>query len=228
MEHTVNSETFRNANPFPHFVIDGFLGEENARALEEAYPSFEKAKQAGTLFQGERERWKLQVTNQDAFPIQAKQLSLLLASVRWLRFLSTVTGHDLIADQASTGGGLHYMGTGSRLDVHVDFNTLGPRPLHRRLNLLYFLNSEWQDEWGGAIELWDRDVKECVVSLKPIADRLIVFETSDYSWHGVEPINLPEGVVRKSFAAYYYTEDPPPGWDGTSHSTIYHDRPSPA
>jgi hypothetical protein len=32
-------------------------------------------------------------------------------------------------------------------------------------------------------------------------------------------------MVRQSFAAYYYTREPPPAWDGASHSTVFRARP---
>jgi hypothetical protein len=38
-------------------------------------------------------------------------------------------------------------------------------------------------------------------------------------------VKCPSDIARKSFAAYYYTKEPPPGWDGTKHSTIFKARP---
>ena len=49
----------------------------------------------------------------------------------------------LIADQELLGGGMHLMNVGGRLDVHVDFNRMEERALHRRLNILVFLNERW-------------------------------------------------------------------------------------
>ena len=31
--------------------------------------------------------------------------------------------------------------------------------------------------------------------------------------------------MRRSFAAYYYTREPPPGWDGVRRSTVFRARP---
>jgi hypothetical protein len=31
--------------------------------------------------------------------------------------------------------------------------------------------------------------------------------------------------MRRSFAAYYYTKAPPPGWDGVRRSTVFRARP---
>src|SRR6202042_3254254 len=112
-----------------------------------------------------------------------------------------------------------------RLDVHVDFNYIADRRLHRRLNILIYLNKDWRPEWGGEIELWDPEVKVRHASLSPAFNRCVVFATSDVSYHGVTAVRCPEGRVRKSFAAYYYTREAPPHWTGEGHSTLFKARP---
>ena len=62
-------------------------------------------------------------------------------------------------------------------------------------------------------------------SFAPIFNRCIVFETSEISFHGVTPVTCPDTVCRKSFAAYYYTKEAPPHWDGAVHSTNFRARP---
>jgi hypothetical protein len=107
----------------------------------------------------------------------------------------------------------------------VDFNYLRERQLHRRLNILVYFNEGWQESWGGNIELWDREVKVCHHSLSPVFNRCVVFATSDISFHGVTAVSCPRDVIRKSFAAYYYTREAPLGWDGMEHSTVFRARP---
>ncbi len=120
---------------------------------------------------------------------------------------------------------MHMTGPHGRLDVHVDFNLLD-NVLFRRLNLLIYLNPEWDDRWGGQIELWDSDVKVCKASLSPALGRCLIFETSEISFHGVAPLKCPPDQVRRSFAVYYYTAEPPPNARGTElHSTIFRARP---
>ena len=56
-------------------------------------------------------------------------------------------------------------------------------------------------------------------------NRCLLFETSERSFHGVEPVTCPPDVLRKSFAVYYYTREAPPGYDGKKHTTIFKARP---
>jgi Rps23 Pro-64 3,4-dihydroxylase Tpa1-like proline 4-hydroxylase len=96
-----------------------------------------------------------------------------------------------------------YMTTHGRLDVRR-FQLVDGRDLHRRLNILVYLNPGWDPKWGGSVELWDKRVRKCHRSVSPLLNRCVLFETSSKSFHGVEPVTSPPGVVRKSFAAYYY------------------------
>jgi len=216
-------EQFRTATPFPFVAIENFLDPAFAREVAAAYPTFESAKALGFAFNAVNERKKVQITDRDLFPPAVRRLSDALASQPFLDQLSAITGiPKLLADDALFGGGIHVTGPHGRLDVHVDFNLLGD--LHRRLNLLIYLNPDWDEGWGGHVELWDRDVKVCVRQFAPVLNRCVIFETSDISFHGVAPLTCPPHEVRRSFATYYYTAEAPPSFDA-QHGTIFRARP---
>lgn len=221
-------EQYARAQPFPFVVIEGFLEPSFAREVAAAYPTFETAKEMGFAFKAVNERKKVQITDRALFPDAVGRLSDALASPSFLADLTAITGiPDLLADERLFGAGIHVTGPHGRLDVHVDFNVLeledGPR--YRRINLLLYLNPEWNEEWGGHVELWDRDVKTCVQRYAPVIGRCLIFETSDISYHAVSPLTCPETELRRSFAAYYYTREPAGGRAGEAHSTIFKARP---
>jgi Rps23 Pro-64 3,4-dihydroxylase Tpa1-like proline 4-hydroxylase len=217
---------FRNAKPFPFFCVDNFLRQEFAEEVLASFPSFADAQQVGREFKGVNEKGKVQVTDSKLFAGPVRRLNEQLASREFLDLLSYVTGmRDLVADEHLVGGGIHQTGARGHLDVHVDFNYIKERELHRRLNILVYFNKGWLPEWGGNIELWDADVKRCVQSLSPIFNRCVVFETNEISFHGVSAVKCPDGVSRKSFAAYYYTREAPDHWTGEWHDTIFRARP---
>ena len=220
------ADEFRSAEPYPYLVIDDFLEPAFARSVAAHYPDFETASRMGRQFVKVNERRKVQVCDASLFPEPVRQLADLVNSEAFVALLSRITGiPNLLADETFGGGGIHETAPGGWLDVHVDFNYFEERDWHRRLNLLVFLNEQWQESWGGQFELWDPQVKHCHRSVTPLLNRAALFETSQVSYHGVQPITCPDGFVRKSFAAYYYTREAPAGWDGTRHSTIFRARP---
>jgi Rps23 Pro-64 3,4-dihydroxylase Tpa1-like proline 4-hydroxylase len=219
-------QQFVDARPFPFVKIENFLDPAFAKKVAAAYPSFEDATRQGLTFKTVNEQKKVQITDAKLFPEPVAQLSEALASPAFLSDLSYVTGiPNLVADEDLAGGGIHITGPGGRLDVHVDFNYLESRKLFRRINLLLYLNPVWQDQWGGHIQLWDKDVKHCGQQFAPMLNRCVIFETSEISFHGVTPIVPAAPFPRISFAAYYYTREAPAHWAGTVHSTIFKARP---
>lgn len=215
------------STPFPNFCIDNFLRDEFAREVLASYPSYQDASGLGHSFKAVNEVGKVQVCDSRVFPAPVAKLNEILASPEFLALMSEVMGiPNLIADSALVGGGIHQTGPRGRLDVHVDFNYIADRQLHRRLNILLYLNEGWREEWGGDIELWDSEVKVCHRRLSPIFNRCVMFETNEISFHGVTAVRCPDDVVRRSFAAYYYTTEAPAHWDGNSHTTIFKARPN--
>jgi len=217
---------YQAARPFPFVKIDGLLDPAFADEVAASYPTFERASEQGNSFQSLNEKRKIQITDSKLFPEAAQRLNAALASQEFLDTLSYISGiPKLLADEELVGGGLHLTGPGGRLDVHVDFNYLGERKIHRRLNLLLYLNPEWRDEWGGHVQLWDREVKNCAHDIVPKQNRCVIFETSEISYHGVTPVSTGSPHDRRSFAAYYYTREAPPNWNGGIPNTVFQARP---
>ena len=152
----------------------------------------------------------------------------LIRSRDFLNFLGELTGiPKLVYDPEYIGGGTHENLHGQDLDPHVDFNYHPHRPLHRRLNLIVFLNPEWEESWGGCLELyrdaWDRRDNE-IQTIVPVANRAVIFETTEDSWHGFKRIELPEErrhVSRRSVAVYFYTAERSVERTAPSHGTVY-------
>lgn len=217
------------AEPFPFFCIDDFLSSSDAQRVASAFPSFAEAEKLGFKFSAVNERNKIQITDARVFPPALCELHEMLASREFLDILERVMGiSGLRADATLAGGGIHQTGPRGHLDVHVDFNVLESHGLFRRLNILVYFNENWDPSWGGNLELWDARVQRCHHSIESLFNRCVVFETSDISFHGVSAVTCPMDKARKSFAAYYYTSEPPARWDGKSHSTIFRARPDEA
>ena len=74
------------------------------------------------------------------------------------------------------------------------------------MNVIVYLNRDWKDAWGGAIELWDKRMTRCIERVPPLFNHAVIFNTDETSYHGFpDPLTCPPGVTRKSVALYYYT-----------------------
>lgn len=214
------ADKFRNGHPYPHLALDNFLSNGLAESLFEGFP---RATPNGAL----------KITNEDIKSIGAPYLRFdeLIASSEFRELISRITGiPDLQYDPAYLGGGTHENFQGSDLSPHIDFN-YHTNGLHRRLSMILYLNKEWQPEWGGNLEFfkspWEQEVFS---SVSPLWNRLVIFPTTEWSWHGFQRMNIPEGArvgSRKSIAFFYYSEKRPAHETKALHGTVYYERPLP-
>jgi hypothetical protein len=216
---------FQRARPFRHIAIDNFLDHRLCERLLADFPGFESRHALNEMGEVGGKAVRMDVRDiSDAY----RELDRYLQTPEFLGFVSTVTGiPDLLYDPDYVGGGTHENRDGQGLDAHVDFNFHPRTRWHRRLNLIVYLNPEWEDAWGGALELhsdpWS-PAGNRTISIAPIFNRAVVFETTETSWHGFPRIHLPEdraNLSRKSFAIYLYTVERPPQETAPSHATVY-------
>ncbi len=212
---------FDEATPYRHIVIENFLDDALANTLQQEFPSVETLK---THWKGLNEN-KFEGSTFDTFHPAFQQVRDALASPEFCQWVEQVTGiQDVFITDDHMGAGIHQGDNGSFLDVHIDFNIHHILNVHRRLNLLIYLEKDWKKEYGGGLEMWNADMTSCEKIVMPALNRAVIFETSEISFHGYSKISVPSGVTRKSFFAYYYTkerEDAVP-----YHDTIFRARPT--
>jgi hypothetical protein len=219
-----NAAAYQSTQPFPHSVIDGLLPTAFVERLIHEFPKPEDIE--WRRYKNAREN-KLATSSVEDLGAFTRLLLAELNSVPFLTFLEHLTGIEgLIPDPYLLGGGLHQLPVGGMLKVHADFNWHQRLKLHRRLNALIYLNPDWDEAYGGHLELWNREMTECVERILPVSNRCVVFTTSDSSFHGnPEPVTCPPGRSRRSIALYYYTSEPAPEGGVERHSTVFRARP---
>lgn len=205
-------EEYVGAHPFPHIAFDNFVAPEVTDAVLEGFPSPSADINWRQLVATGEDGAKVQFNKQGMphlfkIPAVARQLIWELNSSSFIRCLEKLTGiENLIPDPSLRGGGLHQILPGGLLGVHADFTHHVDYDLERRVNLLLYLNKDWQDEYQGHLELWNHDATRCVKRLRPLVGRCVIFNTDADSYHGhPRPLECPEGMSRKSIAIYYYT-----------------------
>lgn len=216
------ARTYAEADPFPHVMIDDFLPRALLESVLDAFP-VERDRESES-FDRAQERYKTSF-NPDFVSPPLRALFYSLNSRPFLHFLENLTGiKGLIPDPFFLGGGFHETRTGGHLSVHADFNHHAPLNVERRVNVLLYLNKDWKLDYGGALELWDKEMKACVKRIAPELGRFVAFSTDATSYHGhPDPVNHPEGRSRRSIALYYYTAT----WDGRARSFTTQFKPRP-
>ena len=198
------------ASPFPYGCFDNWLNPDMLRKIVAEFPELGSP---GDLKFNNPNEHKLASRGAGRFGTHTTALMNFLNSQPFLEVLSSLTGiTGLIPDPYYWGGGLHEIKKGGYLKIHTDFNRHPELNLDRRLNLLVYLNEDWKDEYGGQFELWDKKMENCVASILPVFNRMVVFSTTDFSFHGhPNPLTCPEDRSRRSLALYYYTNGRPKG-----------------
>jgi hypothetical protein len=211
-----NITQYRSANPFPHVFISDFVKDTNLLdTIVEEYKSYQYWGFDGSDYSKKHQVKKYFSpwcnANVKDIPPATKKLIDHLNSNVVLKKLETLTGiSDIIADPTLEGGGMHRIDSGGKLSVHADYNKHPNNPWYRRINLLIYLNKNWQESWGGDLQLWNKDMTKMEKSSLPLYNNCVIFNTTPTAYHGhPHALNSPDGVSRYSIAMYYFTKDRP-------------------
>jgi hypothetical protein len=215
--------SYASAKPFPHVVFDNFF---DPIIVDQILSEFPKPGEIRWQSFDNNQEIKLASSAEASFGPMTRLFMYHLNSFTFLDFLSRVTGiKNLIPDPGFEGGGLHQIVRGGKLGVHADFNKHRNYGLDRRLNLLLYLNKDWREEYGGHLQLWNREMTQCEQKVLPIYNRMMVFGTTDFTYHGhPDPLLCPEGMTRKSLALYYFSNGRPADEVTGEHSTLFRPR----
>lgn len=213
--------------PFPHIVLDNFM---NPTYLKKAISEMDGVdwgfdeKEAQDNHQVNKFYSPHTHDGYYELPSTIRNVLSFFNSREMLLFLEELTGiRNLIPDWGFYGGGIHRIQRGGKLSVHADYNYHPVTKLHRRINLLLYLNENWEEQWGGDLQLWTRDLKMCVKKILPIFNRAVIFTITSDAYHGHPGIlQSPENVDRLSFALYYFTEDRPDHEKTDPHMALFH------
>ena len=217
-------------SPYPRVVIDGFLPDPVAKRLVAVFPKADDSiwldwRKRDIVHQPLKQGIGHAERLEGAHPF-LHNVIFAFNSYPMIHFLEKLTGiQGLIPDPHLSGGGPHQILPGGRLAIHADFNYLERLKLYRRINLLLFLNKDWQEAYAGHLEMWDGSMRQRVKQVLPVFNRCVIFNTSRTSYHGhPQPLDCPENVTRKSLAFYYYTRDNVID-DSQPHSTLWQNLP---
>ena len=222
---------YRQAQPFPHIVIDDFLPPSLLNGVIDDFRNYSNWGWDNSDYsKGHQVKKFFSPWNNDGdttLPINTKLILNYFNSPDVISMLEKLTGIDgLIADPTLLGAGMHKIDSGGKLSIHADSRKHAVTGNYRRINLLVYLNKDWNKEWGGSLQLWDKDITTMIQDIQPLFNRVVIFNTGADTYHGHPyPLNTPNGMSRISLALYYYTKENPDTEENNIISAVWKDAP---
>ncbi|MDY7104193.1 MAG: 2OG-Fe(II) oxygenase [Actinomycetota bacterium] len=216
------AEAYAAADPFPHTVIDGLFDAGALRRVRDELPARDTS--GWTTWDTANERKRV-FDRPDRLGGTARRLADELNSSEFVRFLERLSGiGGLVPDPHLTAAGYFDVRTGGFLDVHIDFARNPKLHLVRRINVLVYLNEDWQEDWGGRLELCRTVDGRTVRSIVPVLGRMVIFSTPGAAHGRPEPVRAPGGRSRLCFSAYYFTSPDLPDTPVENHGVLFAER----
>ncbi len=200
-------QTFEAAKPFPHLTLDGFFDAEILDQVDAEFP--EAGNRDWITWDNENEIKQTSRGLMDLGPM-TQLLLLQLNSAPFLARIEEITGiKGLVWDPLFHGAGLHESHRGGWLNIHADWTGHPTLPMIRRLNLIIYLNKNWEKDWKGALTLQDPEGAHADVDVEPVFNRAVLFPTTEHTLHGFpDPLQCPANRSRRSISVYYWSADP--------------------
>ena len=229
----LSNQIFKKNFPFPYMCIDNFLDSKYANLAFKSFPKTNSSNYGDYCIEdGGLKGTNYSNSSKDSFPEDLQKVFSFFESKKFISWLQKVSNiYDLIPDKEYYGGGIKASCDNTFLPIHLDFNRHPRFPsLHRRINVLYYLNKNWEDYKGGHFQIHTNPRLSGKNSLfkefAPIFNRCFIFETSEKSWHGFRKLNINKKERRKCLSFYFYTKTRPEG-DVPFRNTEYVEPPIP-
>jgi hypothetical protein len=206
-------EWIDSSKPYPYIVIDNFFTEEVSKAFANSYPELDDKKwyHFRNTINGKKnvfEQGMMGISIPSDLPIYTLSVIASLNSPEFLEILKQITGiDDLIFDSHNEIGqwaGIRAMKPGAYQSIHSDARLHPHLGIEKKVTLVGYLNEEWKESDGGYTEVWNNDMTKCVDRVAPLFNRVLIFQNTDKSYHGVPEVNN----FRKTFLTSYLRNTP--------------------
>lgn len=200
------------------FYLDDLLPEEITNQIHQVFPKPEQM----VLKRSIRED-KYVAAQMNLYNPLLEEIIFAFQDERIVQKVGEICGIDNpIPDENLYAGGISMMGNGQFLNPHLDNSHDKDRNLWRVLNLLFYVTPNWEEEYGGNLELWPDGMNNKQITIHSKFNRLAVMETHNDSLHSVSPVVF-EGY--RCCVSNYYFSDKPMRKEDTFHVTSFRGRP---
>lgn len=189
-------------NSIGYFFIEDLLPVDIAKEIHRAFPRPEEMNLNKSL----REHKHIAAQMDQYHPL-LEQAIYAFQDAEVVSLIQSICGiSKLEPDTHLYAGGISTMKKGQFLNPHLDNSHDKDRNRWRVLNLLYYVNPNWENDFGGDLELWPDGVKGESIAIPSSFNRLVVMATHQGSWHAVRPVQVDES--RNCVSNYYFSPDP--------------------
>lgn len=217
-KETVKAHYLKTQGKIGYFFIDDLLPQSITKELYDVFP---KAKDM-VLKKSIRENKYIAAQMNEYHPL-LEEIIYAFQNEKVVELIGEICGiKEAIPDEFLYAGGISMMGKGQFLNPHLDNSHDKERARWRVLNLLFYITPDWQESYGGNLELWPNGLKEKPIVIHSKFNRLAVMATHNKSLHSVSPV-LFEGY-RCCVSNYYFSKTPLLSTD-TFHVTSFRGRP---
>ena len=198
-------EAFRAQQPYPWLSMQKTLTEEGFASLCDNLPELSLFRRDQGVSRGYGQK------PHDRFSLH--YFAGLSLPQPWLEFLAELQGEayqNFLHRMLGPGSFLltfewHYAWQGCSVSPHCD----AARKI--ATHLFYFNQEDWRPEWGGQTLILDSGRRfrthsapgfeqfQVAASSEPCGNNSLLFQRTPHSWHGVRPLDCPEGVMRRLF-----------------------------
>ncbi|MBY8963895.1 2OG-Fe(II) oxygenase [Flavobacterium sp. D11R37] len=201
-----------------YFYLDNLLPEELALEIYNAFPEAKDMVWKKSIREDKYVAAQMNLYNplleEIIYAFQDAKIVDLVAEICGLK--------GAIPDENLYAGGISMMGHKQFLNPHLDNSHDKDRKLWRILNLLYYVTPEWEESYGGNLELWPDGLKNPQITIHSKFNRLAVMATHNRSLHSVSPVT--HNGYRCCVSNYYFSQSPVHD-DDTFHVTSFRGRP---
>jgi Rps23 Pro-64 3,4-dihydroxylase Tpa1-like proline 4-hydroxylase len=199
---------FNKGDPFKYCVIDNFLTQDMASAIHDELQMSQydpRTSHDWHVYKNPIE-YSYSYDNLKCFTPSIKKVYEQYANPELIQILREITGIEKLEyDHLLHGAGITRYYNHGRLHVHLDYEK-HPRleEKERKLNIILYMSKNWNPEWNGATELFDRECTKMVRRVDCVFNRALIFQTNELSWHGIPTkIRCPEHECRVALNMYY-------------------------
>ncbi|MCG1035825.1 2OG-Fe(II) oxygenase [Polaribacter sargassicola] len=189
-----------SSNKIGFFYLDNLLPKDIALLIYKSFPDVKETVERNSL----REH-KFTAFQMDKYNAILEEVIYSFQEPKIVDLVSKICDFkEISADKNLYAGGLSLMVKDNFLNPHLDNSHDKDRNKWRVLNLLYYVTPNWQQDFGGNLEIWPNGLKEKQTTIESKFNRLVVMATHQKSWHSVSKVTADN--VRCCVSNYYFSE----------------------